>query len=100
MNMVGKFAKERISSRNFSISTLNQSSRVVTGRGQGRVPQVVADIKMRVVDPHRPPQLKRYRADTLAVPRNQVQLRGDQLTEIVVTGFRASLQSRSEEHTS
>jgi hypothetical protein len=57
--------------------------RIVTRRGQCRVPQVVAKIEMRVVHPHRPPQLERYRADMLAVSRDQVQFRRDQRCDVV-----------------
>ena len=62
--------------------------RVVAGSGQRRVPQVVAEVEVRVVCPHRPPELERHRADALAVARDLPHLRSDERFEIVHSGRR------------
>ncbi len=49
---------------------------VVTGCGKCRVPQVVVEVEMWIVDPQWAAELEGHAAHTLAVPRDQVQLRG------------------------
>ena len=46
-------------------------------RRQRGVAQVVAEVEVRVVDPHRPAELERHEAHLLAVARHERQLAGD-----------------------
>ena len=54
------------------------------GRRQRRVADVVGEVEVRVVDPHRPPELARHEPHLLAIPRQQRQLAGDQLDDLLV----------------
>ena len=55
-------------------------------RWQRRVPDVIQDLKMRIVDPHRPGEPDRRKAHLLPVARHQGQLGGDQPHEVSVRG--------------
>ena len=51
-----------------------RSSSSPPGAGRRRAPQVVAEVEVRVVDPHRAPEVVRNEPDALAVARQQRQL--------------------------
>jgi hypothetical protein len=43
---------------------------------------VAVEIELRIVHPDRPAQIERYGSDALALPRDQVQLGGDQVLDV------------------
>ena len=55
---------------------------LTAGRRQSRVPDVVVDVEMRIVHPHRSPDIERDEPDNLSVARNQSQLRIDHRDDI------------------
>ena len=56
---------------------------VVTGCGQSRVPQVVVEVEVGIVDPDRSAQLEGNRPHPLAVAGDEVQLGGDHRCDFV-----------------
>ena len=64
------------------------------GRRQRGVAHVVLEVEVRVVDPHRAPEVHRHEADPLAVAGHQRQLRREQRDQVVVGGCR-SLEHRA-----
>ena len=61
---------------------------VGAGRGQGAVAHVVADVEVRVVDPHRPSLAERHEGQALAVAGDEVQPALDRGDRVVVGGRR------------
>jgi len=57
--------------------------------GDRGVADVVEDLEVGVVDPHRPPELERYEADPLPVARHQREVGGDGADQVTVGGRRA-----------
>jgi hypothetical protein len=52
------------------------------------VPDVVADVEVRIIHPERATQLERHETHALPVARHAVQLRRDHLDDLVVAGRR------------
>lgn len=50
---------------------------LAAGRGQGRLPDVIAEVEVRVVNPYRRAQVERYLAKLPAVERHQRQAPAD-----------------------
>ena len=57
---------------------------LATGTGQRRVADVVAQVEMRIVDPHRAALAERHVRQSLPVAGHEVQAQLDRLDEIVV----------------
>ena len=57
--------------------------------GKCRVPKVVFEVEVRVVDPHGPAELERHEVDGLPVPRHEAELCGDHLANLVIGRRRA-----------
>ena len=61
---------------------------VAAGTRQRRVPDVVGDLEVRIVDPHRPTLVQRHECQPLAVAGHQVQPRDDRLDQLLVRRVR------------
>ena len=58
-----------------------RSTSSVAGARKRAVPQVVGEVEVRILDPHRAPETERDEADLLPVARNQAELARDHLLE-------------------
>ena len=62
---------------------------IAARRRQRGVPQVVPEVEVRVIDPHRAAQIERDEAHLLAVARHERELAGDEVGEVAVVRGRS-----------